>query len=396
MTRLLLAAGLAIAGSWAGPYAGAPARFRVQPPAVRSRVAARYSDDRGRGSGYTRSDLSSGVDIDERRVESLLVDRNAARAAKRFDQADAIREELTSMGVAVWDRDRAWSADGNAPTRDNNYQRASEHGRANNFYRNNQRGRDNDGGFDDAPRQRRYAPSPPKEWNEWGHDYSRSEDDQSKSIDGEKLLGINDVLRRRLEAKFERDFAQADALLRDGLYEKYGVTVNDGQKLWRADGQSFERKYKRVGRSDGDLDESLIQQLIAERQAARKERNYHQADEILATLHEVHGIVLVDREWTWRYVGDGHDGNFGEGSSYARRNLDGPPKDHDYDRDAEDSTPIAADLLARIDDLLAQRLHKKKQRLFEEADALQDELWDLGVDINDRARLWRMELNEDA
>ena len=43
------------------------------------------------------------ADVDATRVEALLEERRAARAAKDFKRADAIREELTAMGVAIED-----------------------------------------------------------------------------------------------------------------------------------------------------------------------------------------------------------------------------------------------------------------------------------------------------
>ena len=50
-------------------------------------------------------DLGTGTtgDIDTARVEQLIGARNAARAAKDWDEADRIRAELTDMGVAIKD-----------------------------------------------------------------------------------------------------------------------------------------------------------------------------------------------------------------------------------------------------------------------------------------------------
>jgi cysteinyl-tRNA synthetase len=41
--------------------------------------------------------------VDEARVEALLEERRAARASRDFKRADAIRDELTAMGVVIED-----------------------------------------------------------------------------------------------------------------------------------------------------------------------------------------------------------------------------------------------------------------------------------------------------
>jgi len=43
------------------------------------------------------------ISIDERKVQSLIAARAAARAAKNFKESDRIRDELAAMGVVVKD-----------------------------------------------------------------------------------------------------------------------------------------------------------------------------------------------------------------------------------------------------------------------------------------------------
>ena len=71
-----------------------------------------------------------------------------------------------------------------------------------------------------------------------------------------------------------------------------------------------------------------------------------------------------------------------------------PPKDfgplgHDYERAADDDTPFDEATLAKINELLAQRLQAKLTRAFDEADGCMDELQAIGVFVNDKLRGWR-------
>ena len=48
--------------------------------------------------------FQSGSDsVDAAKVEALIEERNAARAGKDFARADAIRDELSAMGVSIED-----------------------------------------------------------------------------------------------------------------------------------------------------------------------------------------------------------------------------------------------------------------------------------------------------
>ena len=56
-----------------------------------------------------------------------------------------------------------------------------------------------------------------------------------------------------------------------------------------------------------DVDEARVLEIITARAAARKDRDYRTADGYLAELLEVHGVVIVDADYTWRVVGDRYD-----------------------------------------------------------------------------------------
>lgn len=283
------------------------------------------------------------------------------------------------MGITLWDRDRVWMhGEESAPT---NLKRMP-----NNFYRSAQRFATEYDGDPYARDRRPRTKSRVRTLNEHGHDYTRSEDDTTR-LDEAAIADVHALLRDRLEAKLARDFSEADALLAE--LGSMGVAVNDGTKAWRADGASFERRYKRSGRG-GDVDERRVDELILQRTRARKQRDYRRADAILAELLEEHGVALVDAEYTWRWVGAEHDGAYGEGSSYGRLRQPEASRDgHDYARDRGDRSELRGAALDEIDRLLAARLAAKKSRNFSAADALQVELRDShGVEVDDRRRVW--------
>ena len=70
------------------------------------------------------------------------------------------------------------------------------------------------------------------------------------------------------------------------------------------------------------------------------------------------------------------------------RNYDQPYAEHDYER-AQDDDGASVDEAA-VDALLAERVQMKRRRLFDEADAIRDELQRVhGVSVWDRERVWR-------
>ena len=71
------------------------------------------------------------------------------------------------------------------------------------------------------------------------------------------------------------------------------------------------------------------------------------------------------------------------------RNYDAAPyAEHDYER-AQDDDGSSVDVAA-VDALLAERVQMKRRRLFDEADAIRDELQRVhGVSVWDRERVWR-------
>mmetsp|Transcript_18042 Transcript_18042/g.57078 ORF Transcript_18042/g.57078 Transcript_18042/m.57078 type:complete len:203 (+) Transcript_18042:466-1074(+) len=63
---------------------------------------------------------------------------------------------------------------------------------------------------------------------------------------------------------------------------------------------------------------------------------------------------------------------------------------HDYTRAPGDTVRISAAVEERIHEGIARRLSAKVAREFDRADAIREELRDLGVEIVDRDKLWRV------
>mmetsp|Transcript_22046 Transcript_22046/g.40494 ORF Transcript_22046/g.40494 Transcript_22046/m.40494 type:complete len:415 (+) Transcript_22046:1-1245(+) len=394
---LILAGSLSLSHCWApcGQNPGISSR--------RTSVAVRM----GRSSGYSRAPGSGDCTdvVNEAQVESILQEREWLRRNRRYDEADKLRDELDRMGVQLWDQDAMWTLGMPIEQMDAANERRAEKRRDTEQQRDDhdadwgqESGTDFDSrqSFHDAwleeepretqePKSRQQQPREDK-FNEWGHDYSRADEDDAELLETE-IDAINEILRDRLEAKFTKDFGKADALMAQ-LEESYGVVVNDGTKLWRADGLMFSKRIRQVGSKDAEVDRQRVIALIHKRIRFKKDKKYKAADEILDELLLEHGVVLNDKECTWRFVGNSHDGQYGEGSTYGRRVKINVV--NDYTRRRDDRVQLSERMLDEIEELLGQRRYHKKKRNFKKADQLQQQLVEMGVQVNDKGKQWFM------
>ena len=128
--------------------------------------------------------------VDVARVEDLIAERIDCRYARDFEGADAIRAELKqSHGVIVNDRERLWFVDnGRSRTPD-----LSAHAN--------------------------------------GHDYTFVHSEGVEVEPDEALLSnIHELLAKRLQAKFDRKFDEADAC--KAKLEGLGVRIFDKNREW--------------------------------------------------------------------------------------------------------------------------------------------------------------------
>ena len=184
--------------------------------------------------------------------------------------------------------------------------------------------------------------------------------------------------------------------------------------------------------------EEAVHELIAQRNQARRRREFDLADDIRNELLQKHGVALMDRERMWRTgasdSGSGGGGRWGaargggrDGGGRGDRNNNswgrddsnerggrgggrdrfqprggrdggrggrGPPQDfgpngHDYEL-SQDAGPNQSNLSEeKINELLAQRLQCKLVRNFRQADEIQNELFHHGVFVHDGNKEWR-------
>lgn len=211
-----------------------------------------------KGHDYERDGDTELLEIDEATsglINKLLASRLEAKMGRDFDKADALKAQLSGLGVSVNDKRRTWEY------------------------------------------------STPRDVGPYGHDYVRAEED-STEFDEQALATINDLLRDRLAAKLEGRYDAADAYMEE--LSALGVFVNEKVRGWRADGKAFPTHQRIEGDGDGDealmaaLDEERVMEMLAERALLRKDGDYDAADAIVAQLRQVYSVVLDDKKGTWR------------------------------------------------------------------------------------------------
>ena len=300
-------------------------------------------------STYGKSPYSedeSGND-DDALISKLVDERQKCKMMRQYDKADTIRDGLLDRhNVVVDDRAKQWSVGGD---------------------------------FGPEANEQRDA------FNEFAHrDYLQSKSSATATMSNEDIDHIQEQVNVRVQAKKDRDFATADEI-RDVLSNEYDVTILDKHKLWSVGGifeetgQKPPGVYVRVGDDRRDPngfksplsqeDEDEIMKMIATRYKAKRARDFDTSDGIRDELVERFGVRIDDKSNEWRIMSR-HGGG---GDDYARvgeHNLS--------DRDVE-----------VVDAKLKERSACKRDREYEEADAIRDLLMDrFGVLVDDRNKEW--------
>jgi len=230
-----------------------------------------------------------------------------------------------------------------------------------------------------------------------GHDYYLSEESgpNTSSLSEPEIHGL---LAERLQAKMCRNFDIADNIQNDLITA--GVFVQDGLKEWRADGVPFgdmnggrtsgsrsdrNRDYAKSIHSPpivGGIEEKLIDALVNERQKCKLMRAYEKADAIREGLRGKYNILIDDRLREWSVGGD-----FGEEHN-AQREMASALSNRGYLMSAS-SLPLSPENEAYVTERVEERSVAKKNRDFDTADSIRDELSaQFDIAIQDKLKQW--------
>jgi len=203
--------------------------------------------------------------------------------------------------------------------------------------------------------------------------YIKSQSSHGLSAEDEEY--VQQQVDERSEAKRSRDFATADDI-REFLMTKFDVNIEDKMKLWSVGGvftemgtraQKPRGEYTRRGGGDlSDDDLETINNMIAERYQAKRDREFDIADDIRDNLMRTYNIRIDDKSAEWHVDSD----------EYV----------------CASSGNLSAEDVAFVDEQLVQRYAAKRDRYYEEADAIRENLRErFAIEIDDRTKEWRVE-----
>jgi cysteinyl-tRNA synthetase len=286
---------------------------------------------------YTRSEYSVDPDVSDTLIDGLVAERLKFKSNREYDKADAVREGLrTRYNIVIDDRLRQWSVGGDFGE-EHNIQRELADKFAN-------RG------------------------------YIQSQSSADFLSDDDKAI-VEQLVDDRNAAKKDRDFATSDAI-REELFAKYDVTINDKLKLWSVGGYFEELGgksrnprgiYTRRGGGDLSAEEiKYIEDMLVKRYQAKKNRDFNAADSIRDQLRADYNVGIDDSTSVWRVES-------GDYKQVGDIKLSQSDLDH-------------------IDLELRKRFECKLSRDYEGADAIRDSLAEnFGVTIDDRNKEWKVE-----
>ena len=149
-------------------------------------------------------------------------------------------------------------------------------------------------------------------------------------------------------------------------------------------GSGYGHDFQRDPSDQAPIDANRVNQLLTQRNDAKRQRDFNLADQIRDQLKNTMGVEVYDKDKLWRVGGrPGMGGSMGGGGGGFGGGGIAP-----YRRDDDGSVPCPD--IERVTALLAQRQQAKLNRDFQTADVIRDQLKSLNVEIDDPSRTWKM------
>jgi len=205
---------------------------------------------------------------------------------------------------------------------------------------------------------------------------------------------VENLLRDREEARAARNWKAADAI-RERLGAEYGVSVRDNEQEWVVDGGAAQRAKQPPRYDNGERRIDLNDGRAYTKSEFRAEYGGFREWDMSPSANAARPATGGD----WRQEGRDMSTLANAARPVASSNWRQERRDRDARRMANRNKPYARarectaeldpDALRAIEELVAMRLRKKLDRLFEEADAILAQLEAKGVTVSDDARSWR-------
>ena len=185
---------------------------------------------------------------------------------------------------------------------------------------------------------------------------------------------IMQMIRERSKARRRRDFETADQILKTLQINR--VFLDDKKKLWRADGEDFDRhgyenaEYTKSSNSRpiSPREEEYVNQKLKERINAKLIKKYDLADDILDELRFLKNVVVDDTKKTWSVTEP-----FKAEYSYGGRRLNNIPDEE----------------IKKIERLIRERATAKTNKDYKIADEILEELKVVyGIRVDDSRKSW--------
>lgn len=286
----------------------------------------------------------------EQEILRLVAQRDAARQARRFDEADEVREHLRSLGIELYDKDKEWrSKDGRrgsmftaAPV-ECRLSDAEVQARVQDR-EDARKAKD----WDLADKLREDLRDDGVELNDremcWRTSGGRT-GTYTGSPTASQMTGsaIRKMVAERERHRAAHDFDSADAIRQE--LQSLGVELYDNERLWRcSDGR---QGFIITGGAEVNctLKDAEIQSQVAQREEMRSHKEWDRADAIRDELRRL-GCELLDKEKMWCTT-DGRSGSYSGGSTVHQSHSLAPSvKSHASSRETTVALAQAAAALA--------------------------------------------------